>query len=415
MIQLSFLGAMGCVGASGVLVDTGSEKVLLDYGTKITEKPQVFPLPVGKVDALLLSHSHLDHCGALPLVAREAKVYARKVSMPLAELLLLDTIKISHEEGISLPYTREDLSLALSNFEYVEYKQEFQIHSLRVKTFPAGHIPGSCMFLLETKGKRILYTGDFNLSETRLMQAASLDVDEVDCLIIESTYSDREHPERRLQEKELMKVIRETLAQDGVVIIPVFAVSRAQEILLVLHRYKIDYPLYLDGMAKKATTIVLREADFKAPEKLQEVLEKVEFLSSAGERKKAVRRPCVIVTTSGMLSGGPTHWYLQKLHARKNCSLALVGYQLDGTPGKLLLETGKYVKDELVLDVKMRVRRLDFSSHAGKSQLFRLVEKVSPEKIFCVHGDHTQEFALELREKGFDAVAPLATNRIFSI
>lgn len=169
-------------------------------------------------------------------------------------------------------------------------------------------------------------------------------------------------------------------------------------------------------MAKKAITIINQHKSLlKESKSLDRALEKVEYVTSGRMRKRIVRNPCVILTTSGMLQGGPVVHYLKKLYNRENCSLVLTGFQVEGTAGKTLLETGRYITKELNLDVKMVVKRLDFSSHLGKSELFKFIEKVNPEKVFCVHGEHTEEFAQELREKGWDAIAPLANNRIFNI
>ncbi len=419
MIQVEFLGAMNCVGAAGVLIDTGSEKIVLDYGTKVREIPPVFPLPIkGKIDALLLTHSHLDHSGALPLIARnDVPVFSLPVSKPLTELLLLDSIKISSEEGITLPYDKNDVERSLRNFVLIKYKKSFKIHSVKVTPLNAGHIPGSTMFLIESKGKKILYTGDFNTIKTRLVKRAKVNIENLDCLIVESTYSQRNHPDRKKQEKELIKSIEETLSKDGIALIPSFAVSRAQEILLILNSHGIDYPLYLDGMAKKATTIILKEKACKNIEKLKEALKHVRYLNNNSQRKRAIKHPSVIVTTSGMLQGGPIIWYLKRLYKNENCSLTFVGYQIEGTPGRILLESGHYINpsENLDLEIKMRIKKLDFSSHAGRNELFEFVEKLNPQKIFCIHGDNTEEFAEELKEKGFDAIAPLANNRIFQL
>jgi putative mRNA 3-end processing factor len=148
---------------------------------------------------------------------------------------------------------------------------------------------------------------------------------------------------------------------------------------------------------------------------LDEALKKVKYVASDKMRNKIIKQPCVIITTSGMLSGGTCVFYLKKLYNDRDSSLALTGYQLEGTPGKTLLETGKYITEDLNLELRMFVRRLDFSSHSGRTELFDFVKKVNPEKIFCVHGDHTEEFAQELTKEGFDAVSPLANNRIFKI
>jgi putative mRNA 3-end processing factor len=153
----------------------------------------------------------------------------------------------------------------------------------------------------------------------------------------------------------------------------------------------------------------------KDPHELDDTLKKVKYITSDKHRKKAVKDPCTIITTSGMLDGGPTGSYMRMLHDDQSSSLILTGWQAAGTPGKVLLETGRFVNEGMDVEVKMRVRRLDFSAHIGKSDMFNFIEKVNPEKIFCVHGDHTEEFALELKQKGFNAFAPIANNRTFQI
>lgn len=422
MIKLSFLGAMQTVGCSAVLVDTGSEKILMDYGTKIQEIPPKFPLEVGgRVDAILLSHAHLDHSGALPVFFANGDnppIYSIDVTKPLTELLLLDSIKVSREEGVELPFSKKDVKSTIRNFVNVEYREPFKIGDTEITFFDAGHIPGSSFIYLRNRGKSILYTGDFNTINTRLVKKCDSDLPEVDYLITECTYSDRDHPDRKGQEKELVRIVEETLSQDGVVLLPSFAISRSQEVLLILDKYGIDYPLYMDGMARKATTIINRfNKRLRQPESLDKALEKVEYVKGQSMRKRIIRHPCVIITTSGMLKGGTCVYYLKKLYEKRNCSLVLTGYQVEGTPGRILLETGRYIneKEGLDLDVKMFVKRLDLSSHVGRTELLQFIEKLQPEKIFCIHGDHTEEFALELRERGYDAVAPVANNRDFCL
>ncbi|MEM7821245.1 MAG: MBL fold metallo-hydrolase [Candidatus Aenigmatarchaeota archaeon] len=419
MIKLNFLGAISSVGASGILVETEEEKILLDYGTKIQEIPPKFPLAIEKKpDAIFISHSHLDHVGGVPVFFTKnnsCPIYATSISKPITELLLLDSIKVSREEGIELPFDKESVDATIKNFLPIKYGEIVKMKKTRLVLFDAGHIPGSALIFLDFGNKTLLYTGDYNTNETRLLNGANLNLPKIDFLITESTYSDRNHPKRKTQEKELVKIISETLSVDGICIIACFAVARAQEILLVLDKYGIDYPLYIDGMAKKATTIINQYSSFiKEPNSLNDALDKIKYVDNR-MRKKIVRDPCVIITSSGMLSGGPISYYIERLHEKINCSLVLTGYQVEGSPGKTLLETGKYITKKLNLEVKMFVKRLDFSSHVGRDELFKSIEKMSPEKIFCVHGDHTEEFASELRERGFDAIAPLANNRVFTI
>jgi putative mRNA 3-end processing factor len=420
MIRLEFLGALSFVGCSAVLVDTGKERIVLDYGTKLQEIPPKFPLPIqGKVDAVILSHCHLDHSGAVPLFNanhNSVPVYAKDVTRELCELLWLDSIKISREEGITLPFTKHDVERTVDSFSPVRFRQPFRIKDTKAMLFDAGHIPGSAMPFLDIGGKTILYTGDYKTVDSRLLKKADTDLPNVDVLITESTYAYRDHPERKSQEKQLVETINNTLAVDGVCLVAGFAVGRLDEILLVLDSYGIDYPLYIDGMAKKAITIINQHKRLmKEPGALDRALKKAEYIKDEKKRKKIIRQPCVILTTSGMLSGGPIAGYIKKLYDNRDCSLVLTGFQVEGTPGKVLLETGKFINKELNLDMKMFVKRLDFSAHLGRADLFDFIEKVNPKKVFCVHGDHTEEFAAELKEKGFDATAPLANNRVFEI
>lgn len=420
MIQLSFNGALSTVGSSAVLVDTGVEKIVLDHGTRLEDTPPTFPIPVKcKPDAILLSHAHLDHSGGVPIFftkGNSSPVYAMEVTRDLTELLLSDSLKISHEEGVKLPFDKAEVKETIKNFLPVTYRKPFKIKKTEVIYFDAGHIPGSAMIYLKFENKSMLYTGDYNSLETRLMKKADEDLPKVDCLITESTYAYRDHPDRKSQEKQLVEIINDTISNDGVCLVTGFAIGRLQEILLVLNKHGIDYPLYMDGMARKATTITNKYKNLiKEPNELDKALQKVKYVNSEKERKKIIKQPCVILTTSGMLTGGAVVWYLKRLYEDRNASLILTGYQLEHTPGKTLLETGRYIAKGLDLEVRMFVKRLDFSAHVGRSGLFDFVKKLNPEKVFCIHGDHTEEFADELRKEGFDAIAPVANNRIFDL
>ena len=186
--------------------------------------------------------------------------------------------------------------------------------------------------------------------------------------------------------------------------------------MLVLDAHGIDYPVFVDGMAKKAITIINQHKNMlKIPDSLDRALEKVQYVASERMRRKIVKNPCVVLSTSGMLTGGPIVNYIKKFYDSDRCSLVLTSFQLEDTPGKILLETGRFVTKNSNLEVKMLVKRLDFSSHAGRKELFDFVKKINPEKVFCVHGDHTEEFANELKQQGFDATAPVANNRIFTV
>ena len=416
-MKLEFLGAMGSVGASGIVIEDGSDKIVLDYGTKVREIPPKFPLPVEEPKAVLLSHAHLDHSGGIPLLVKKysTPIYALDVTKELTELLLEDSIKVSREEGVELPFNEFDVKQTMKNFVLIGYHKPFKIGNFKITYFDAGHIPGSAMIFVESDKTNVLYTGDFNDINTRLLEKCEQDLPKVKNLIIESTYSDREHPDRKREEKELVKMIEESISDNSPAIVAAFAVGRAQEIVIILAKHGISFPVFMDGMAKKATTIINKYKKYlREPNDLDEALKFVTYVEGR-MRRRLVKEAACIITTSGMLNGGPVVKYIEKLHKNERASLILTGWQIEGTPGRILLETGRFIHEDVNIEVKMRVKRLDFSAHAGRKSLFEFVKKLNPEKVFCVHGDHTEEFAEELRREGFDAIAPIANNRVFEI
>jgi len=422
-MQLSFLGAMNSVTPSGILVDTGKTRFVLDYGADVEHTPPKPPLAVDKVDYILLSHGHLDHCGSLPILVKEngCPIISNNCTKELAELLLLDSVKINMMEAgdieeARLPFDKHDVKITIKKFVDLKYYKHLTFKNTEVVYYDAGHIPGSAMISMEVDGKTLLYNGNFNTVDTRLLKGCDQDLPEIDYLITESTYAQREHPDRKSQEKGLVQLVNETISNDGIALISTFAIGRAQEILQVLHAYGIDYPLYIDGMAKKATTIINKYKNLlKEPKSLDKALEKVTYVFGDRMRKKIVKQPCVIITTSGMLSGGTVVPYIQGLHGDRNSSLILTGFQVPNTPGHRLLQTGRFVHENIDVEVEMFVKRFDFSAHGGRKELFGFIKHVNPEKVFCVHGDDTKGFAKELVEKGFDATAPTKDNRVFNL
>ncbi len=413
MTKISFLGACNEVGSSAILVDTGTEKLVMDYGVKLQEEPIQYPEEVKeKLNSILLTHTHLDHSGAVPYLYHQGQncpLIGQEITLPFSRMLWKDSIKIAKMEGKKIRFTGHDTRRAVKKFRRVDYRKPFKIGKSKITSYDAGHIPGSCMFFVENGGKNILYTGDFNTDSTRLLAGCDMNIPTPDVLITESTYVGNEHPNREAEEKKLIETVKNTLANDGIAVIACFAIARSQEVMLILDKYGIKSPMYVEGMARQATDIINDYPHLQNKyNSLKSAMKRmgVKYVEHHMQRKKLVKKPCVVITTSGMLSGGAVVYYLKKLHNREDCSLIMTGFQVPDTEGDKLLKTGRYVHEDLDFKVKMMVKKLDFSAHASHSDLIDFIVKTGAEKIFCVHGDDTHSFAEDLISKNIDAVAP---------
>jgi len=405
-MKIKCLGGCREVGRNAILIE-GKENILFDYGVKV-ETNEV-PKPVEKLDNIILGHAHLDHCGSLPILYRKFKVpiFSTISTFDQAHLLLKDSLKIARLREFVKHFGESDIEKMKKNETRITYGQRFEAENFAMDVFDAGHIPGSIAPLIEVNGKRILYVSDFNTNPTRLLNGARIDAKNVDVLILESTYSNRNHPDRRETEKKFFEAIQGTIANGGVAVLPCFAVGRSAEILMILDSFKSDFPIYLDGMAKKATQIALDYPEFiKDPKALRKALDDVKPIYSNDERKKIVKEPCAIVTTSGMLEGGPSVLYVKYLYDNVESSIIFTGFILPRTAGRYLVDTGRFVTEGFDLKIKMGIHQMDFSAHTGRDGLFDFVNKIKPEKVICIHGDNCERFATELRGRGFDAVAP---------
>jgi len=242
-------------------------------------------------------------------------------------------------------------------------------------------------------------------SDTSLMKAAFSDYDDINVLIIESTYAYKNHPPRKEISDRLKDIIQSTVYGGGFVLLPSFAVGRTQEMLMVAS--ELDFPIFLDGMGIGATRGILEHPEnTKNAKLLREAFGGAHKVKSMRQRDMALDVPSVIITTAGMLSGGPVGYYIRRLFNREDCSLILNGFQIPGTPGRTLLDTGRYVHEDLDVKPRMKVEFLDFSAHCGRDEIIKFVEDVSPEKVFLVHGERSEALAQALNSMGFDTAVP---------
>jgi len=405
-MKLTFLGGSREVGRSAFLLED-EKRLLLEYGIKLHNRTE-YPIPFqGFVDYVILSHAHLDHSGFVPAVYQYCSppTIATYPTQALTALLVKDSMKVQKLKKQKIGFTTADFKKMLRNFLPLTYKQNFKISkNITMQFTDAGHIPGSTILTLHCEKKKVVYSGDFKLGETWMHKGAEC-VDNCDVLIIESTYSEKEHPNRKKLEEELYEEVISVLERGGNALLPCFAVGRSQEVIQLLRYFDGEIKIFLDGMAKTASEIILDYPSYiKNAKYLRSCLKTVEWVNSPGQRRKALSKPSVIVSPAGMLEGGPALKYLLSLNDESE--IILTGFQVPGTNGRRLLEEKRIKVDGVVHNVKTPVKYFDLSAHASRSDLLQFVEKASPQKIFCVHGETCDSFAEELRSRGYDAVAP---------
>jgi putative mRNA 3-end processing factor len=410
-LQLGFLGGTREVGRIAISVRTEKTQVLLDYGAMLDHEPG-FPrhVPPKEVDAIILSHSHLDHSGAIPIFYIQGKkpLYTNRLSMELNQLLIADFIHLS---SYYLPFEYLELKSMMNNSKHVEYNSEQKVGDIAFQFKNAGHIPGSAQTLIEAGGKRLLYTGDYNLTETRLLEGAGMNYGDLDVVITESTYANEEHPERLELEKHFVDECTDVAERGGTVLVPAFGVGRSQELACVLAAHHFEYPVHLDGMARDVSRVMMNNPQFLKDHRMfMDAVHSTSWVEGWRDRRRAAKTPGVIISPAGMLKGGPAMFYISKVGKKSNNAVFLVSYQIPGTPGKELLEKGICVIDGRMRKVKARVQHFDFSSHCGAGELKEGVKRLGGNpKVYVVHGaeGNCEYFAKWVRDElGLEAIAP---------
>ncbi|MER5175498.1 MAG: MBL fold metallo-hydrolase [Candidatus Nitrosocosmicus sp.] len=412
-MKVTTLGAAKEVGRSAFLINSNNTNILLDYGVLLKREP-VFPIHVKPkdIDAVVITHAHLDHSGFVPFLFlnmdSKIKALATLPTFELSQLLIQDMIKIS---GFYLPFEFSDLINMLNHSLNLDYRVKHGIKDVNITLFESGHVLGGSTVIVETEGKRVFYTGDINTRGSKVLRPADLDVGEIDLLIIESTYSQAEQVPREQSEKELVNYALEVVEKKGILFIPAFSVERAQEIACVLKAYNFPYRIAMDGMALKASEIMLRHPAFlREPEVFKKSIEEVENITSWDRRRKIIKTPGVIISPAGMLVGGSGVYYLQELSKDMLNGIALVSYQGEGTPGRSLLEKGQVTFGGKSTKCVAGIKKFDFSGHNSRKELFEILDKVKGNpNVLTVHGDNQSctKFAEEINEKyGFNAHAP---------
>ena len=424
-IRLTALGGFREVGRSCILMQTRDSSVLLDVGLNVGSPHDKFPyfdvpeFSLRDLDAVIISHAHLDHCGLVPFLYKygyRGPVYCTLPTRNLATMLQLDFIQICEKEGSPLPYSKRDVKQTVLHTIPLSWGKVTDIApDIKLTLHNSGHILGSSMVHLHFgKGDyNFVYTGDFKYQKTRLLEKAAVKFPRVESLLIESTYGGPQDriPSRQESEKELKQILNSTLKRGGKVLVPVLAVGRAQELLIVLEEYInkgfIDkVPIFIDGLISEATAIHTANPDFLSSDLREKILHQgknpflsdyFETVSAQEERLDIIKGgPCIILATSGMLIGGPSVQYLRELANDPKNTLIFVSYQVNGTLGSRLIKGFReftYVdakgRTQLV-KINLKVFTLEgFSGHSSRSQISQFLRRIQPrpKSIITNHGE----------------------------
>ena len=424
-IRFTTLGGSREVGRSSFLIQTPESRVMIDCGINVSSENRAFPhlevpeIRLPELDAVIISHAHLDHCGFIPYLFKygfEGPVYCTPATRDLAVLLQLDYVDIAEREDRQLPYNKRDINTFLRHCIPLDYGDVTDIApDIRITFHNAGHILGSSIVHAHIgEGLyNLVYTGDLKFDRTRLFSPAIHMFPRLETLVTDSTYGSAEdiQPLRADAERKFIQIVTETTKRGGKVVVPAFAVGRAQEIMVLLEDCRrkgmLDgIPVYLDGMIWEATAIHTAYPEYLSQELRELIFQADEnpFLSELFERVKGPDQraqvidgdPAVIVSTAGMMAGGPVLEYFKTLAPDPRNTLVFVGYQCEGSLGRriqkgwrevpLRSEKGRVVEAK----VNMEIRTVEgFSGHSDRAQLLNYVRRVSPkpQRVICVHGD----------------------------
>ncbi|WP_408956922.1 MBL fold metallo-hydrolase [Natrinema sp. 74] len=402
-MDIQFLGGAREIGRSAVLVD---DSLLLDFGM-LTGTPPQFPVETPTPDAVVVSHGHLDHVGTIPsLLSGDSRppIHWTPPTYELTLTLARDTLKL-HGGSYNCPFTETDLKRVTQVSKTHGYRESFEAAGYDVTFYNAGHIPGSAHVLVDDGDTRLLYTGDFHTDDQRLVSGTTARPD-ADVVICESTYSDVEHTDRSVVEERFAESVETTLWEGGTVVVPAFAIGRTQELMLVCDAY--DIPCYVDGMGKRVTEMLRQYPAFVRDEDaFRRAKSHARFVTGRnGQRKRIADQKAAIITTSGMLSGGPAMTYIPEIRANPMNKITMTGHQVEGTPGRDLVETGSAEIDGQTMPVSAQIEQYDFSAHADRDGLLEFLGSYEDSTILINHGDRCERFASGLREEGIEATTP---------
>ena len=388
-LRYHYLGGGNEVGNVGiVLEDPTSNRLLLDYGIAPTKPPR-YPNEAPHVSNAIITHSHIDHLGMVPWLAsnHNTTLHGTELTAAISEMMWYDCHKVSSIEGYPLPWDKRDIDLALSAWKTHQFNQPWKQDDWKLELHRAGHIPGAAMLHVETPNKSVLFPGDFDTRDSQLTVGAK--PVQTDVLFVEGTYGGRDHPPKQEENQRFIERVVEVIDRGGTALVPAFANGRTQDVVMLLHKHLPELDVHVDGMGKRVAKLQMEHPEtLRDPSALESAWKWCRRVSSKSDRKKALDAD-VIVSTSGMLDGGPSIWYLNRLrHERKNAIL-LTGYQARNTGGRRLLDERRIPIFGKLANIELDVDQYSFSTHAGHQEIVDFAEQCQAEDVVIYHSDPT--------------------------
>ena len=386
-LRYHYLGGGNEVGNVGiVLEDPTSNRLLLDYGIAPTKPPR-YPNEAPHVSHAIITHSHIDHLGMVPWLAsnHNSTLHGTELTAAISEMMWYDCHKVSSIERYPLPWDKRDIDLALAAWKTHKFNAPWNQDDWKLELHGAGHIPGAAMLHVETPNKSVLFSGDFDTRDSQLTVGAK--PVKTDVLFVEGTYGGRDHPPKQEENLRFIERIVEVIDRGGTALVPAFANGRTQDVVMLLHKYLPELDVHVDGMGKRVAKLQMEHPEtLRDPSALESAWKWCRRVSSKSDRKKALDAD-VIVSTSGMMDGGPSIWYLNRLrHDRKNAIL-LTGYQARNTGGRRLLEERKVPIFGKLANIELDVDQYSFSTHAGHQEIVQFAEDCQAEDVVIYHSD----------------------------